>query len=135
MRRIDKSHTALGHQSADGLATQKVFKLSQLSPGINAGNLTGIAMQIDVDQFAIRQKYLGNIRQIVLTLLVARVDSFERGKQFAAVEAVDTGVDLLDFLLLKRGILLLYYPSEKIIIIANNPAVAGWIFKSYAKNG
>ena len=53
MRRIDKSHTALGHQFADGAATQQVFKLGQLSSGINAGNLTGIAVKINVDHFAI----------------------------------------------------------------------------------
>ena len=90
VRRIDKRHAVFDHQSADGRAAEEVLKLSQLGARVDSGNFAAIVVQIDTDSSATRQNDLGNVRQVILALIVRRLDfAAERSIKFLRVKAVD----------------------------------------------
>ena len=84
MRRIDKRHTAFDHQTPNRRAPYEVLKLRQLSPRIDPINFARLAVQINTDLAAVFQDDCGHVRQIVLTLIVRRLDLAQRLKSSRA---------------------------------------------------
>src|SRR5262249_54445939 len=96
MRWIDKRHAVFDHQPANGVATHQVLKLGQLSSRVNTGNFARIVVRENLDLAALRKNDLGNVSQVILTLLVLWFDALQRLEEIRRFEAVDAGVDLPD---------------------------------------
>src|SRR6185369_15002093 len=93
-------------------------------------NLAAVAVKIDADCPTTRKDDLGDVCQIVLTLIVSRLDFAKRSIQLFSLEAVDAGVDLLDEALLIIGVSVLDDLLKRVVLIANDATVTGRVFKT-----
>src|SRR6185437_1548227 len=79
---------------------------------------------------AARENDLGDVRQIVFTLIVLRLDFAQGVKQRLGFKTVDAGIDLADLALFFRGVALLDDFSKMAIGVANDAPVAGRIVET-----
>src|SRR5687768_10889810 len=134
MRRIDERDTTVSHQATNRRATQKVLKLRQLRSRVNTINFARIVVQINANRSAAGHDDLGHIGQVILTLIILRLDLTQRLEEFLRLEAVDAGVDLFALALFLARVSLFHDPLKRVLLIANDASVAGWVFEPDTEN-
>src|SRR6185503_4673275 len=134
VRRIDERYAALDHQPPNCRATNEVLKLSKLGACVDPGNFARVVVEINTYLAAARQDDFSNVRQVILTLIILRLDFAQRVEQIFRFETVDAGVDLAHPAFLFSRIALLHDLLEGVTFVANDAAVAGRIFETNAEN-
>src|SRR6185503_12362388 len=93
-----------------------------------------IVVQINADCAAQRKDDLGDVRKVILALVVCRLNASQRLKQVARFKAIDSTVDLADLSLLCGRIPLFDDARERAIFRSDDASVAGWIWHLDAQN-
>src|SRR5215831_478289 len=88
MRRVDKSHSRINHQTADGSPPNQILKLTQFSAGVDAGNLADVRVLKQADPLMALLEDRRHVRQVILALTVGGADLIERSEQLGAGKTV-----------------------------------------------
>ena len=107
------------------MADMSASSFRLFTPRISPGSVTlqGFDRQAPVAEDS------DQVRKIVLTLGVCRPDLLQRRKQRFEIESIDTAVDLADFPLRRRRVLVLDDRRNR-AIRPDNTAVAGWLARN-----
>jgi hypothetical protein len=78
MRGINKRHATFDHQPSNRIAADQIFKLREFGACVDARNLARVRVRENFNLATRRENDLGNVSQVILTLLVLRFDSLQR---------------------------------------------------------
>src|SRR5690606_1392953 len=111
-----------------GAGRQGGLGSGQLAPVVDAVGLVGVGRDDAHDLVAGLGQHLDDVGEVELPLGVVGVDAPQRGRQEAAPEAEDAGVDLVDGRLLGGGVGLLDDAPDPVVLGgADDAAVAGGV--------
>ena len=91
-------------------------------------------MNNDFDSAAVRFEDLGNVGQVILALLVLRLDSFQGVEQISGLETVNAGVYLANFSFLFGGVFLFDDLFKPDLVVANDAVVTGRVFQTHCED-
>ena len=120
---IPHGHAVTHPPLVDAIA-QLGFGHGQLGSVVDPGHLHRVPHDQRGNPVASLVEHLDDVREVVLALDVGRAQTSQGGREHAAPEAVDRGVDLVDGALLVGGVDVLDHPGHGVVPSSDHSSVA-----------
>ena len=134
MRRVDKCDTTFEHQPPNCASSQKIFKLGEFGPRIDARYLARVAMFVGHNLLPSLKKNRRHVGKIVFPLFVRRFHFFQSRKQCAGLKTINTRIDLTNRALFFSSIFLLDDLQEITVLIAYYSSITRRVFQTHSQN-
>ena len=89
---------------------------------------------VDSNFLFLGTKYFSDVRQVIFTLAICRLDLIERREKLLGFEAVNSSVDFANLSLLVISVPLLDDFQKATVFIAHDPTIASRILEANGKN-